>query len=78
MIVSADESSYNGWEGTTAVVDDHVVLTSDDNEVPYTLENTDGGFIMTFLNDGDVATMQFVDVATVAEDVVAARLMFAD
>ena len=78
VIVSADESSYNGWEGTSTVVDDHVVLTSDDNEVPYTFEETDGGFIMTFLNDGDVATMQFVDVETVADDVVAARLMFAD
>lgn len=78
VIVSADESSYNGWEGTSAVVDDHVVLTSDDNEVPYTFEETDGGFIMTFLNDGDVATMQFVDVETVADDVVAARLMFVD
>ena len=33
---------------------------------------------MTFLNDGDVATMQFVDLETVADDIVAARLEFAD
>ena len=78
VILSADESSYNGWEGTSATVDDHVVLTSDDQEVPYTIENTEGGFILTFLNDGDVATMQFADIDTVADDVVAARLMFAD
>ena len=78
VIVSADRDHYIGWEGTTAVVDDHVVLTSDDNEVPYTIEDTDGGFILTFLNDGDVATMQFVDLETVADDIVAARLEFAD
>lgn len=78
VVVSADESSYNGWEGKTEVVDDHVVLTCDDQEVPFRLEDTDDGFTMTFLNDGDVATMQLVGVETVADDVVAARLMFAD
>ena len=76
VIVSADEAHYNGWEGMADVVDDHVVLTSDDQEVPYTFEDNDGGFTLTFLNDGDVATMQFVDFDTFVDNLVAARAEF--
>ena len=37
---------------------------------------TEDGFTMTFLNDGDVATMQFVDFDTFVDDLVAARAEF--
>ena len=76
VIISDDGEHYNGWEGTADVAEDHVVLTSEDQEVPYTFEDMDGGFTLTFLNDGDVATMQFVDFATFVEDLVDARAEF--
>ena len=80
VIVSADGEHYNGWEGTTDVVDDHVVLYSDDEdtEIPFTFSDADdtGTFTLSFLGDGDEATMQFVDWDSFVEDVVAARRSF--
>ena len=80
VIVSADGEHYNGWEGTTDVVDDHVVLYSDDEdaEIPFTFSDADdtGTFTLSFLGDGDEAAMQFVDWDSFVEDVVAARRSF--
>ena len=57
-------------------VDDHVVLYGTDSEVPYVFGETEDGFTMTFLNDGDVATMQFVDMDDFVSDLVAGRMAF--
>ena len=77
VIVSADREHYNGWEGEALKEDDHVLLSGAEHDVPFSLEETDDGFIMTFLNDGDVATMTYDDVDNVIDDVVAARMEFA-
>ena len=77
VIVSADREHYNGWEGEALKEDDHVLLSGAEHDVPFSLEDTDDGFIMTFLNDGDVATMTIEDVDNVIDDVVAARMEFA-
>ena len=77
VIVSADREHYNGWEGEALKEDDHVLLSGAEHDVPFSLEKTDDGFIMTFLNDGDVATMTYDDVDNVIDDVVAARMEFA-
>ena len=76
VIISEDGTQYNGWEGTAEVVDDHVVLYGTDSEVPYVFGETEDGFTMTFLNDGDVATMQFVDMDDFVSDLVAGRMAF--
>ena len=77
VIVSADREHYNGWEGEALKEDDHVLLSGAEHDVPFSMEETDDGFIMTFLNDGDVATMTYDDVDNVIDDVVAARMEFA-
>ena len=77
VIVSADREHYNGWEGEALKEDDHVLLSGAEHDVPFSLEETDDGFIMTFLNDGDVATMTYDEVDNVIDDVVAARMEFA-
>ena len=77
VIVSADREHYTGWEGEALKEDDHVLLSGAEHDVPFSLEETDDGFIMTFLNDGDVATMTYDDVDNVIDDVVAARMEFA-
>lgn len=77
VIVSADREQYTGWEGTAITEDDHVLLSGEGHDVPFSFEDTDGGFIMTFLNDGDVATMAFDDIDNVIDDIVAARMEFA-
>ena len=77
VIVSADREHYTGWEGEALKEDDHVVLSGEDHEVPFSMEETDDGITMTFLNDGDVATMTYDDVDSVIDDVVAARMEFA-
>jgi len=76
VIVSADREHYNGWEGEALKEDDHVLLSGAEHDVPFSMEETDDGFIMTFLNDGDVATMTYDDVDNVIDDVVAARMEF--
>ena len=80
VIVSADREDYDGWEGTTEVVGDHVVLATDEYEVPFCLGDVDdnGIFAMTFLNDGDVAAMHYMDFVTVVDDIVSARIEFGD
>ena len=77
VIVSADREHYNGWEGEALKEDDHVLLSGAEHDVPFAMEETDDGFTMTFLNDGDVATMTYDDVDNVIDDVVAARVEFA-
>ena len=77
VIVSADREHYNGWEGEALKEDDHVLLSGAEHDVPFAMEETDDGFTMTFLNDGDVATMTAEDVDNVIDDVVAARVEFA-
>ena len=77
MIVSSDGEHYTGWEGEALREDDHVLLSGAEHDVPFSIEDTDDGFIMTFLNDGDVATMTIEDVDNVIDDVVAARMEFA-
>ncbi|MCR5138457.1 MAG: hypothetical protein K6C12_15420 [Oscillospiraceae bacterium] len=81
VIVSADGDSYTGWEGTTSVEDDHVVLYSEglDEEIPFSFSDVDeeGTFTLTFLGDGDEATMQLIDLDSFVEDLVAARRTFA-
>ena len=77
VIVSADREHYNGWEGEALREDDHVLLSGAEHDVPFSIEDTDDGFTMTFLNDGDVATMTYDDVDNVIDDVVAARVEFA-
>ena len=77
VIVSADREHYTGWEGEALNEDDHVLLSGEEHDVPFSFEETDDGFTMTFLNDGDVATMEFMDADTVIDDVVAARMEFA-
>ena len=78
VIVSADGSHYNGWEGVTETVDDHVVLSDGDTELPFTFTQEDGeeGFTMNFLGDGDAAERQFVDMDVFVKDLVAARMAF--
>ena len=77
VIVSSDGEHYTGWEGEALREDDHVLLSGAEHDVPFSIEDTDDGFIMTFLNDGDVATMTIEDVDNVIDDVVAARMEFA-
>ena len=77
VIVSADREHYSGWEGEALKEDDHVLLSGAEHDVPFSMEETDDGFIMTFLNDGDVATMTYDEVDNVIDDVVAARMEFA-
>ena len=77
VIVSADREHYNGWEGEALKEDDHVLLSGAEHDVPFSMEETDDGFIMTFRNDGNVATMTYDDVDNVIDDVVAARMEFA-
>lgn len=78
VIVSADGTHYNGWEGVTETVDEHVVLSDGDTELPFTFTQEDGeeGFTMNFLGDGDAAEMQFVDMDVFVKDLVAARMAF--
>ena len=78
VTISADREHYDGWEGMIVEEGDHVTLLGGETEVPFYLEyaDVDGVFNMTFVNDGDVATMHFVDCATVVDDVVASRLEF--
>lgn len=78
VILSADRENYDSWEGTTEAVGDHLVLTCDDQEVPFYFGDVDdnGIFNMTFVNDGDVATMHYLDIDIVADDIVASRLEF--
>ena len=79
VIVSADGTQYNGWEGYLRDVDDHAVIESFDgeSEVPFKIEQTeDNVFTMTFLNDGDVANMEVVDLDSFVKDLVEARMSF--
>ena len=78
VIVTADGSHYEGWEGVVDVVDEHIVLTAEDTELPYTFSEVDedGCFTMNFLGDGDVAEMQLVDFDSFVSELVASRMAF--
>ena len=56
------------------VADDHVVMYDEkaETEIPYVFSDMDedGTFTMTFLNDGDVATMHLVDDETIVNDII--------
>ena len=79
VILSENGERYTGWEGVAELVEDHVVLKTNDTEVPYIFSDVDedGRFTMTFLGDNDVAEMQLIDVDDFISELVANRMEFA-
>lgn len=75
VIISADDQNYSGREGVATFQDDHYVLYSEEmnDETPYVFSEQDenGDFTMTFLGDGDVASMHIVDQDTILQDILA-------
>lgn len=74
MIVSNDGEHLSSREGDVLVDDDHLILSDEDmeSETPFTITDQDGEtFLMTFLGDGDEATMTIVDADTIIDDMVA-------
>lgn len=73
MYVTNGGDSLVSREGRVEEVDDHLVLFSDsmNDETPFTITDNDGEtFTMTFVQDGDEATMTIVDADTIIDEMI--------
>ena len=81
MYVTNGGDSLVSREGRVEEVDDHLVLFSDsmNDETPFTITDNDGEtFTMTFVQDGDEATMTIVDADTIIDEMINVLSEFTD
>lgn len=73
MDISNDGEHMMAYQGEIVQEDDHLVLNSDttDQAIEFTLEDAEGDdFVMTFLGDGDVATLTAEDIDTLIDEMI--------